>query len=152
MSSDSPYHIRAYKDSDFEAVCELFQQNSPSYFDPKELKELQDYLQHKKEDYFVIEINNSLIACGGINYFTDEHIARLSWDIVHPEFQGAGFGSLLVNYRMNLLKENTSIRRIVVRTSQLTSKFYEKKGFKLILTKDHFWADNFHLHQLEKLN
>ncbi len=152
MSSESPYHLRSYKESDFEAVCELFKLNSPYYFAPKEFAELQDYLQHKKEDYFVIEINNSLIACGGINYFPDEHIARLSWDIVHPEFQGAGFGTLLVKHRMNLLKDNSNIKSIVVRTSQLTSKFYEKKGFQLVQTKDHFWADNFHLHQLEKLN
>lgn len=100
------------------------------------------------EDYFVVEDNGRIVGAGGINYFADS-IARISWDIVHPDFQGKGIGSKLTRYRVDRIKANTDTEVIVVRTTQLVYKFYQKLGFELVKVERDFWAKGFDLYQME---
>ena len=72
--------IRPYRQTDQQSVLNLFQSNTPEYFDFSEKVELLDYLNHKLEDYFVVEQNGVVIGSGGINYFYEEKKARLSWE------------------------------------------------------------------------
>ena len=97
--------IRPYRQTDQQSVLNLFQSNTPEYFDFSEKVELLDYLNHKLEDYFVVEQNGVVIGSGGINYFYEEKKARLSWDIVSPQSQGKGVGTVLTHYRLNLIKK-----------------------------------------------
>ena len=144
--------IRPYNHVDKIEILHLFDMNSPDYFAPEEHSGLVKYLSSELEDYYVIEADRKIYASGGINYFKKEKIARLSWDLVHPDHHRKGFGKSLVKYRLELLKHNTDVERIVVRTSQMASPFYEKMDFNLTEIKKNYWAKGFDLYLLQKLN
>lgn len=141
--------ILNYKQINKDDVVSLLSLNTPIFFAPEEKKEFIHYLENVLEDYFVIEENNQILACGGINYFPEEKLARLSWDIVHPNYHGKGLGKLLCQHRINLLKNNSKIDKIVVRTSQFTYKFYEKNRFRLTEVVENYWAKGYHLYKME---
>ena len=130
-------------------MIELLSANTPDFFDLSEEKDLKVYLEKEVEDYFVVEENHELIGAGGINYFPEERTARISWDIVKPDSQGKGIGKKLTEYRLNHLKNNNKVDLIVVRTTQLVFKFYEKMGFKLMKVEKDFWAKGFDLYLME---
>ncbi|KAA3438733.1 GNAT family N-acetyltransferase [Rufibacter hautae] len=144
--------IRTYNQEDKASVVHLLQLNTPEFFHPSEQKDLEHYLDHEVEDYFVVEENTVIIGAGGINYFPEEKIARISWDIIKPNLQGKGIGKKLMEHRINHLREKQEIELIVVRTTQLVYKFYEKMGFSLSKVEKDFWAPNFDLYQMEQRN
>ena len=137
--------IRKYSNSDKPKIIELLRKNTPEYFDSSEEKDFENYLDNEVEDYFVYEIDSEIIGAGGINYFTEQKLARISWDMINPNSQGNGIGKKLTQYRINYLNENPKIELIIVRTTQLVYKFYEKMGFKLEKVEKDFWAENFDL-------
>ena len=144
--------IRFYQKQDKEELIKLIQLNIPTYFEQSEEEDFAEYLEKYKEDYFVIKgkITNQIVGCGGINYFFDEPtpLARISWDIIHPDFQGQGIGKKLLLHRINYI-QNKEIKIIVVRTSQFAYKFYQKVGFELEKTEKDFWAKGFDLYQMK---
>ena len=140
--------IREYNPGDKSDVIHLMRLNTPRYFSPEEEDGLSRYLDNEIEHYFVVEYNHKVIGSGGIN-FDDSSTGVISWDIFHPDYQGRGFGSQLLNFRLNKLKELEHIRKIIVRTSQLTHIFYEKQGFKLIETAKDYWAEGLDMYKME---
>ncbi len=155
------HSIRLYQNDDKKELIQLIQLNIPTYFDSSEEEEFVEYLENKKEDYFVVEdkSTNQIIGCGGINYFFDDvvgrdtdnskNLARISWDIIHPDFQGQGIGKQLLLHRINHIQNKKEIKIIIVRTSQLAYKFYQKVGFKLEKAEKDFWAKGFDLYQMK---
>lgn len=136
--------IRNYLETDFEEVLSILQENIPSAFAHEEADDLKKYLKDEREDYFVAEENGRLIGCGGINYFPSHKFARLSWDMVHPEFHGKGIGSQLVLHRIAFLKSR-EIQEVQVRTSQFAAAFYANHGFETVEIVSDYWAKGFDL-------
>ena len=142
--------IRRYNDGDIMQLVELLRLNTPKFFDPNEEKDFVNYLEKHSENYFVIEDNSAIIGGGGFNYgFENGKTARISWDIMHPDMQRKGIGRKLTDFRIEQIKKNTSINKIVVRTTQLTYQFYEKIGFHLEGIKKDYWAKGFDLYQMK---
>ncbi|RDV13836.1 N-acetyltransferase [Pontibacter diazotrophicus] len=141
--------IRAYTSKDKEELVALLRLNTPQYFDESEEADFIEYLDNRLEDYFVVEDNREIIGSGGINYFPESKLACISWDMVHPNFQGRGVGKQLTLHRIEHIKKNPAINLIVVRTTQLVYKFYEKMGFDLEKTEKDFWAKGFDLYQMQ---
>ena len=146
---DKEIVIRPYAADDKSAVLGLIRLNTPKYFSPVEEQELEKYLENEIELYYVILLNEVVVGCGGINFEKDKSIGIISWDMIHPDYQGKTLGSKLLNYRLDRLKKENSIRKIIVRTSQLTNRFYEKNGFKLLEVVEDFWAKGYHLYKME---
>ena len=140
--------IRAYKSSDKDELIALLKLNVPKYFDESEEKDFFDYLDQHVESYYVVEEDGMIIGSGGINYFPDERVARISWDIIHPEFQGKGIGRKLTQYRIDQIKQQPGYNKIVVRTTQHVYHFYQKLGFVLAKVEKDFWAKGFDLYQM----
>lgn len=136
--------IRNYRETDFDQVLSLLEMNIPAAFAPEEASDFENYLKEAREDYFVVEESGRLIACGGINYFPEEDLARLSWDMVHPEFHGKGIGSQLVRHRIAFLKSQ-QIQEVQVRTSQFAAAFYANHGFETAEIVSDYWAKGFDL-------
>lgn len=141
--------IRPYTPSDKPELINLLHLNIPKYFDEAEAEGLVYYLDHQIEEYFVVEEDGSTIGCGGINYEDDSKTAVISWDIIHPQYQGKGLGRKLTEFRIQHIKSISTIQQIIVRTSQHTDKFYEKMGFKLIEIKKDYWAKGFDLYYMQ---
>jgi ribosomal-protein-alanine N-acetyltransferase len=141
--------IREYKNPDMETVLNLLKLNTPKFFAPDEEKDLIHYLENETEHYFIIEFNDRIVGSGGFNFAENKTIGIISWDILHPDFQGRSFGTALLNYRIRELQQFKELKKIIVRTSQLAYKFYEKAGFRLLdIVEDH-WAKGFHMYRME---
>jgi [ribosomal protein S18]-alanine N-acetyltransferase len=143
--------IREYNRQDDEAIIHLFRLNTPDYFSTTEEESLIDYLENHIERYYVMELNNEVVGCGGFNLADDQKTCKISWDILHPSYQGQGLGTVLLNYRLDQIKALDHIKIIVVRTSQVVYKFYEKAGFKLHEVSKDYWAEGFDLYRMEYL-
>ena len=141
--------IRTYQPEDKHPVLHLLRLNTPKYFAPEEETDLIFYLNHELELYYVVEFNLEIIGCGGINFAKNKTIGKISWDIMHPDYQGKSLGKKLLRYRIEVLKAIPSIKKITVRTSQLAYKFYEKQGFTLNEIKRNYWADGFDMYSMQ---
>ena len=94
----------------------------------------------------MIEVDEEVVGSGGINYFPNEQKARISWDMIHPNFQGKGYGAQLLQHRIRVIQQNGEVTRIIVRTSQLVYPFYEKNGFTLDQVEKDFWEEGYDLY------
>lgn len=143
--------IREYREEDKGAILEILRLNTPAFFSASEEKDLIYYLDHEIEYYYVIETEGQVIGCGGFNLLNDLNVAKISWDILHPDYQGLSLGSFLLNYRIQKIRELDITKKITVRTSQLVYKFYEKNGFELINIVKNYWANGFDLYEMRYL-
>lgn len=141
--------IIEYEATDKQDVIHLIRSNTPEYFAPEEEAELSDYLDSERERYYVMTYDGKIVGCGGINFENNHTIGIISRDILHPSYQGRGLGRKLLKYRIKELNAMASIHKIIVRTSQLTNKFYEKLGFELLEIKKDYWAKGFDLYYME---
>jgi [ribosomal protein S18]-alanine N-acetyltransferase len=132
------------------SLIEILRLNTPTYFDESEESDFVEYLEHHLEHYFVVENEGKIWACGGFNLWEEGTIARISWDIVHPEAQGKGYGSALTKFRIAQIQQIPTVKVIWVRTSQLAYLFYEKLGFELKFIEKDYWAKGFDLYQMER--
>jgi ribosomal-protein-alanine N-acetyltransferase len=140
--------IREYSVSDKAALVEILKLNIPQYFAESELEDLEEYLENKTEKYFVAEIDNQIVGAGGINFEKESKTAKISWDFIHPLFQGKGIGAKLLKHRLKIIKTIENIENIKVRTSQLAYKFYEKNGFVLQEVIPDYWEKGFDLYDM----
>lgn len=141
--------IREYEPADKDAVLNLIRSNTPAHFAPAEEADLSEYLDRERELYYVLLFGGKIIGCGGINFADDRATGKISWDILHPEYQRKSLGTLLLEYRIKRLKQIGGIRRITVRTSQSAYKFYEKQGFVLNEIQKDYWAEGFDMYGME---
>ena len=146
---DNLIMIREYKSIDKNAVLELIRLNIPKYFASNEEDDFSRYLDSEIELYYVLFFDKKLVGCGGINFSDNRMTGKISWDILHPEYQGQSLGTYLLEYRIKKLKSIDRVQRITVRTSQLAYKFYEKRGFELLEVKKDYWARGFDMYRME---
>ena len=141
--------IREYQTTDKYALIDLIRLNTPKYFAINEEADLNEYLDTKRELYYVLLSDKKIVGCGGINFADNNTIGKISWDILHPQYQGKSLGPQVLKHRIEILKSISSIQKITVRTSQLAYKFYEKRGFVLNEIKRDFWAKGFDMYYME---
>ena len=127
--------IRAYEPKDKKEVINLMRLNTPEYFAIEEEDDLNNYLETERELYYVLLYDQKLVGCGGINFADNNTTAKISWDIIHPDYQGKSLGTQLLKHRIDILNAIGGIQKITVRTSQVAYKFYEKQGFELFEIK-----------------
>lgn len=149
LSNTHVMQIRPFQPSDLEPLLDLMRLMVPTHFAEEEVLDYENYLREETEAYFVVEREGELIAAGGVNFRADGITARISWDMVHPEFQGKGIGRDLLHHRLDLVKDMSHIQKVDVRTSQHAHRFYEKSGFRLQEVRPDFWAKGFDLYHME---
>lgn len=71
--------IRAYKTTDKDNVLAILTLNIPECFAEGEIEELEDYLEHKVEKYFVAAIEDRIIGAGGINFDNNGKTAKIKF-------------------------------------------------------------------------
>ncbi|MHA6247418.1 GNAT family N-acetyltransferase [Pontibacter sp. CAU 1760] len=143
--------IRPYTSADKNSLIQLLRLNTPAYFAPTEEADFFVYLAERAEHYYVYEADSEIIGCGGYNTgFNAGRTVFISWDIIHPNFQGKGIGKALLRYRIDRIKENPAVNKIVVRTTQHVYRFYQKAGFELQRVEADYWADGFDLYFMSR--
>lgn len=149
MPQENTTLIRKYVPTDKDAVMNLIRLNTPAFFAEAEAEDLSRYLDTETELYYVLIIGGKTVGCGGINFAEGGTIGKISWDIIHPDYQGKSLGTKLLEYRINVLRAMPDIQRITVRTSQLAYKFYEKQGFVLKEIRQNYWAKGFDMYAMQ---
>ncbi len=142
-------NIREYEINDKNEVINLIRLNTPEYFAVDEEEDLNKYLEIERELYYVLLYDQKIVGCGGINFTDNNTIGKISWDILHPAYQGKSLGTKLLQHRIAKLNSIDGIQKIIVRTSQLAYKFYEKQGFELFEIKKDYWAKGFDMYNME---
>ena len=141
--------IREYETKDQNEVINLIRLNTPKYFGVDEEEDLRKYLEADRKLYYVLLFDQKIAGCGGINFADNNTTGKISWDIVHPDYQGKALGTKLLKHRIDILRSMDGIHKITVRTSQVAYKFYEKQGFKLFEIKKDYWAEGFDMYYME---
>ena len=141
--------IREYDTKDKNEVINLIRLNTPEYFAVDEEEDLNKYLETERELYYVLLYDQKLVGCGGINFADNNTTGKISWDILHPDYQGKSLGTKLLKHRIDKLNSIEGIQKITVRTSQVAYKFYEKQGFELFEIKKDYWAEGFDMYNME---
>lgn len=119
--------IRRYAASDRHSCITVFRSNLPRFFDVSELPEFEAFLEKPVGDYFVLELDRSIVACGGC--YVRDGIGRLSWGMVLRENHHASIGTALLSWRINQLFLLPEISEIAIDTSQHTAGFFTRHGF-----------------------
>jgi ribosomal protein S18 acetylase RimI-like enzyme len=122
--------IRAYTPEDKEACLAIFDSNMPTYFADHERSEFVTFLDEDADQYFVVEHDAGIIACGGFFVIPNTPVAVLTWGMVAREQHSRGIGRLLLLTRLQRLCEEPSVTVVKLQTSQHTYGFFEKVGFK----------------------
>lgn len=116
-----------------EKCIELFESNTPKFFEVEELSLFIAFLDSDIEDnYYVVEKEGEIVACGGIFLTDDGQEAGLSWGMVRSDLHRTGIGRFLTEYRIDLLKKVYPGKVYKVDTSQYSAGFYVKRGFETI--------------------
>lgn len=91
---------------------------------PRTMNELYRHLR----DFFVVETDGRVAACGALEIFT-ESLGEIRSLVVHDDYKGRGFGRLLVG---RLIEEARAIglRRLMALT--YVPGFFHKLGFKTV--------------------
>jgi ribosomal protein S18 acetylase RimI-like enzyme len=98
----------------------------------------------KRDELFVLEINNTIIGCIVISIIMDEEYIPVKWLTpnenniyihrlaIQPEHQGKGYAQLLMNYAETFSIENnyTSIRLDTFSQNLRNQKFYDLRGYQ----------------------
>lgn len=143
--------IRAYETKDKDELIHLLRLNTPQFFAESEEEDFIRYLESERELFYVLLYEQKLLGCGGINFEKGKTIGKISWGIIHPDYQRKSLGTKLLKHRIDILKSMDTIQKIRVRTSQTAYKFYEKHGFELVEIKQDYWAEGFDMYSMAML-
>ncbi|GMR03693.1 MAG: N-acetyltransferase [Gammaproteobacteria bacterium] len=91
---------------------------------PRTMSELYRHLR----DFFVIEVNGKIAACGALEIFTED-LGEIRSLAVADEYKGRGFGRLLVQH-LTLEAHRIGLRRLMALT--YAPGFFHKLGFKTV--------------------
>lgn len=133
----------------------------PLFFDPTELPDFEFWLngqdegrlaykQTKVECFFIAELDNKIVACGGYYIPRAEERANMVWGMVYNDEHRKGVGRKLIEFRINQIQELYPNYIISLDTTQHSFQFFEKNGFIITkITKD-FYAKGLHRYDMIK--
>lgn len=134
-------NLRTYTAADRPACLEVFDQNCPRFFALEERENFEEYLDAPQGPYFVLEREEggAILGCGGYA-LEGTGIASLVWGMVLPAFQRQGLGRYLTMYRLREISRQNGPQLVRMDTTQHSSAFYEKLGFRVIGVKQDGYA------------
>lgn len=84
-------------------------------------------IEREVEHFTVLEHDGVIYGCAALHPYPDEHMAEMACLIVHPEWQGAGEGEILLRH-MESRARAIGARRLFVLTTR-TAHWFIKRGF-----------------------
>lgn len=126
---------RPFRKEDSNACLAIFDGNVPRYFSPEERAEFAQFLDEVGSSmcsYLVLTLDGRVVACGGLSIGPKPNTASLSWGMVDHVYHRRGLGTRLTYERLKLARSSAEIAEVVIATSQHTSRFYERHGFRIV--------------------
>jgi len=115
---------------------EIFLSNEGRFFDQSEFGMYESFLKNERltAEYYIASEESVIIGCGGFEMI-GAHQVDLNWGMVHRDFHRRGYGTALLRYRLDRIKNLFGDATIRVETSQHSKGFFEKNGFATKETK-----------------
>lgn len=125
----TPCKLREYIYSDREACIEIYRTNEPDFITPGFIHEFESYLDEPKSYFLVVEQEEGIVGCGGLELWGDApHAAGLSFGMIRKDHHRKGLGTSLLAARISLLGEEKELH---METSLEAVGFYARYGFEL---------------------
>jgi len=142
--------IRPYKKEDKNQLLDILKKNAPTYFDPNEIEDFEAYLIQNQSTYLTLEHDSKIV--GGAGYFvnSNDRSGRVTWIFFHPDYTQLGLGTNVMNHCLKLLKSDARVEKLVVTTSQLAFRFFEKFGYELQQVEKDHWGPGLDLYLMER--
>jgi amino-acid N-acetyltransferase len=87
-----------------------------------------ELLEIEIDRFTVVERDGTIIACAGFYPFAEKKAAEIACFVIHPDYQGMGYGTALLQ-RLELEAELLGIARLFVLTTR-TSHWFRERGFR----------------------
>lgn len=147
--------IRKYEAADHNTCMEAFKTNVPKYFTEGEIGDFERFLL-KLEDatvennppYYVLELDGSIIGCGGFGEKDGVDAITFVWGLVHNDYHKRGFGEQLLVFRLAEIKLQNPGRQIILDTTQHSFSFFEKYGFETVKITENGYAEGMHRYDM----
>ena len=151
-------NIRKYRESDKESCMEIFKTNVPTYFTLEEVDQFERFLTKLNNPevtdnppYYVMELENKLIGCGGIG--EKKGIDGLDsitfvWGMVERSYHKKGFGEQLLHFRLEEIKSQFPDKPVILDTTQFSYTFFEKYGFRTVKVTQNSYGEGMHRYDM----
>ncbi len=138
--------IRAATPADEPEQVRIFRSNVDPYFVAEELAGFLEYVRAPAGPYWVVEdAQGNLVACGGWSPARDDASrAQMVWGMVERTRHKTGLGGVLLRARMADAARHENIVTMGVNTSQHTSGFFARAGFRVTETRENAYAPGLH--------
>lgn len=120
--------IRPFTPVDTDACLAVCATNVPTFFGPTDLNDFRAFLQEPGGVYLVGTVAGTVRACGGY-YVTADGVAGLTWGMVQAEDHRRGFGTNLLRYRLERLRQDPRVGCVQLHTTPAVRGFFERFGF-----------------------
>ena len=131
-------------------MIDIFKLNTPKYFDPKEVKDLEEYLEQYAETHFVVEHENKIIGGSGYHINEAERSGQIRWIFFHPGFARKGLGKQVAEHCLAILRSDIRVEKLVITTSQMAYRFFGKLGYQLLYIEKDYWGKGLDLYMMEQ--
>jgi ribosomal protein S18 acetylase RimI-like enzyme len=136
--------IWPYQEDDFPACMQIMQENIPAHFDASEAPDFASYLKsYAAGSYWIIARNTEIVGCGGIRVCKNE--GRLVYGMISPRYHRNGLGSVLLDYRLELLFNRPDIEVVTIDTTQKSEGFFCRHGFNVASRTPNGYGSNLDL-------
>ncbi|MNK25831.1 hypothetical protein D3C87_441590 [compost metagenome] len=150
--------IRTYQPSDKTACMNAFQTNVPKFFTYGEVGDFERFLDRladpaelNQTPYYVLELNNELIGCGGFmekEGIDGKSAVTFTWGLVHRDFHKQGYGEELLQFRIKEIKTRFPAKQVILDTTQFSYTFFEKYGFKTVKFTENGYEEGMHRYDM----
>lgn len=124
--------VREYRPTDLDGCVEVLESNVPEFFRDHERSEYREFLADLPGPYLVVsDGRDRIVACGGYAAST-RAVVDLCWGMVRRDLHGQGLGRMLTKARLDRALADPSVESVALSTSQLTTGFYERLGFRIV--------------------
>lgn len=147
--------IRKYTDSDKNTCMEVFKTNVPKYFTTEEINDFDQFLtklenpeEADQPPYYVMELDDKIIGCGGFGEKEGKDAITFIWGMVHNDYHKKGYGEQLLVFRIAEIKKQFPGREVVLDTTQFSHSFFEKYGFRTVKITENSYAEGMHRYDM----
>ncbi|NML23126.1 GNAT family N-acetyltransferase [Pseudoflavitalea sp. G-6-1-2] len=144
--------MRPFDISDKDPLTAIFLKNTPQYFDPEEVHDFHLYLSQHGDTYFTIIHDGNIVGGAGYYINSADNSGRITWIFFDPQTAGQGLGRKAVEHFISIFNTQPGIEKLVVTTSQLAWKFFQKFGYVLVRTEKDHWGKGLDLYLMERPN
>lgn len=141
--------IREYTPEDLHACLTVYHSNEGQFFPTGRVDEFTAFLERGTSYFLVVEQENEIVGCGGLELSGDGPWAWLVHGMIHKDRQRRGLGTTLLAARLSLLEPDGQPVEVRLRAGTAAASFYDRFGFGLHSVAQHAYGPGEHGGNLE---